>query len=63
MDYGEEFDVINNTKIIKMFKFIRNHKWNLFYKYLEKINQNELNFRDTNKNYFLTYAVKFNKYE
>lgn len=56
-------EIINNKNIIKMFKYIRKHKWQLFYKNLENLNEKELNFRDSNKNYFLTYAIRFNKYE
>lgn len=43
------------------FQYIRNHKWK---ELLELINKNEtldMNYRDKNGNYLLTYAVKFNR--
>lgn len=51
----------NDITIIELFKLIRNHEWEQFTTLLKSGELLDLNFRDTNGNYLLTYAVRFNK--
>src|SRR5271169_704266 len=44
-----------------LFELIRNHKWNDFNELLDKDDTVDINVRDNQFNYLLTYAIRFNK--
>lgn len=53
---------MNNSdiKINYLFELIRNHKWKKFIEIINKNDELDYNLYDSNGNYFITYAVKFN---
>lgn len=52
----------DNIDIIeKLFKLIKNHKYDEFKKLLNDNRDMDFNIQDTNGNYLITYAVRFNK--
>ena len=50
-----------NNPIITLFEYIRNHEWVKLRNLLEQHEYIDINLRDSNLNYLLTYAVRFNK--
>src|SRR5271169_5014127 len=44
-----------------LFELIRNHKWDEFNKLLDEDDTVDINVRDNQFNYLLTYAIRFNK--
>jgi ankyrin repeat protein len=46
-----------------LFSLIKGHKWEEFYKELKSEKYEELNFKDDQENYLLTYAVMYNNIE
>src|SRR5277367_6813405 len=44
-----------------LFELIRNHKWDDFNRVLDSDDTVDINVRDTQFNYLLTYAIRFNK--
>ena len=50
---------MNNEQ--NLFDMIKNNKWNEFVKQLDKNENIDVNIRDTNNNYFITYATLMNK--
>jgi ankyrin repeat protein len=58
-------DSLNNrpNPINVLFEHIRNHEWNKFKELLEEDDTIDINVRDNQSNYLLTYAVRFNRPE
>jgi len=54
---------MNNTNIKTLFETIRKQDWNKTLELLETVDEYDLNFKDENSNFLLTYAVKYNKPE
>lgn len=50
-----------DTDINTLFEYIRSHKWDEFKSLLKNNDSIDLNFRDNQNNYLLTYAVRFNR--
>ena len=44
-----------------MFELVRKQKWDEVIKYLKEYNEIDVNIRDNNNNYLITYAILFNK--
>jgi ankyrin repeat protein len=51
----------NNGNINTLFELLKEHKDKEFIEYLSNDDTLDINFRDNRGNYFITYAVKFNK--
>ena len=51
----------NKDPIMMIFEYIRNHEWSKFKDMIETNDTLDINIRDTQSNYLLTYAVRFNK--
>jgi len=54
---------MNNTNITILFKTIRKQEWKKCLKLLDTIDDYDLNIKDENSNYVLSYAVKYNRPE
>ncbi len=61
MDTKSDRIDVSDITIIELFKLIRNHEWDKFNDLLKSADLLDLNFRDLNENYLLTYAVRFNR--
>lgn len=57
----QKFDIINSNINKKLFGLLKDHKWDEFSKYVSSIEYIDLNIRDDQNNYLLTYAVLYNK--
>lgn len=54
----------NIEKYHSLFDMLKHHKWDDFLKNLENLDMTfDINIRDSQHNYFLTYAIIFNKYD
>lgn len=53
-------DILYNP-INLLFEYIRNHKWDKFIELLDSDDTIDINVKDNQSNYLMTYAVKFNK--
>lgn len=56
-------NIVDNKEVyIKLFKYIKEHKWDIFLDNIKKFDFNyDINIRDDQYNYFITYACLFNK--
>lgn len=54
-------DLSKNTNIYSLFTYARNHEWDTFKEIILANKNIDLNFKDNNNNYLLTYAIRFNK--
>ena len=51
-----------NNNYIDMFKLLKNHDWELFKKKLNNLDEDfDINLRDDQNEYLLTYAVLYNR--
>jgi ankyrin repeat protein len=60
---GEEFKFNSLDTTNNLFNLIKNHEWDKFSELVKKDDMVDLNIRDKNHNYLITYAVLFNKYD
>jgi hypothetical protein len=44
-----------------MFEYVRNHKWNEFIELIEKDDTVDINVKDNQSNYLMTYAIRYSK--
>lgn len=59
-----EYINIDSSQYNNSFKLLKNHEWTKFIKIIETKDPNfDINTRDDQQNYFLSYAVIFNKYD
>jgi ankyrin repeat protein len=54
-------DSTESAGIVKMFRLLRNHEDAKFIKYLDSNAALDLNYRDSQENHLITYAIRFNK--
>lgn len=54
-------DIDNSEINVKLFDLLKKHEWTDFTKYLNSIDNIDVNIRDDQNNYLLTYAILYNK--